>query len=96
MKHMIPNSLGTILVFGTSVAATAIITEASLTFLGVGVHGPTPRSACLISRGVDAADTRPWLFYYPGILIVIIVLTVNLIGDGIRNAFDPRHNRVRD
>ena len=43
-----------------------------------------------------AAETRPWLFYYPGILILLLVLAVNLIGEGIRNAFDPRHNRVRD
>ena len=49
-----------------------------------------------MSKGVDAADTRPWLFYYPGLLILVIVLEVNLIGDGIRDAFDPRNTRVRD
>lgn len=96
VRHMIPNTMSTILVFGTIFAALSIVTETSLTFLGVGVHFPDTSLGLLISRGVDAASTRPWLFYYPGILIVIIVLAVNLIGEGIRNAFDPRHNRVRD
>lgn len=96
VKHMLPNTLSTILVFGTISAAISIVVETSLTYLGVGVRPPDTSLGLLISRGVDAADTRPWLFYYPGILIVIIVLAVNLIGEGIRNAFDPRHNRVRD
>jgi ABC-type dipeptide/oligopeptide/nickel transport system permease subunit len=95
-RHLIPNSMGTILVFGTIFAALSIVTETSLTFLGVGVHQPDTSLGLLITTGVNAADTRPWLFYYPGILIVIIVLAVNLIGEGIRNALDPRHNRVRD
>lgn len=96
MRHLVPNSLGTILVFGTIFAALSIVTETSLTYLGVGVRPPDTSLGLLISNGVGAANTRPWLFYYPGILIVIIVLVVNLIGEGIRNAFDPRHNRVRD
>lgn len=96
LRHMIPNTMGTILVFGTIFAALSIVTETSLTFLGVGVHQPDTSLGLLITTGVDAASTRPWLFYYPGILIVIIVLAVNLIGEGIRNALDPRHNRVRD
>lgn len=95
-RHLIPNALGTILVFGTIFAATSIVAETSLTYLGYGVHPPDTSLGLLVSNGVDAADTRPWLFYYPGILIVIIVLAVNLIGEGVRNAFDPRHNRVRD
>jgi ABC-type dipeptide/oligopeptide/nickel transport system permease subunit len=96
VKHMIPNALGTILVFGTIFAATSIVAETSLTYLGYGVHPPDTSLGLLVSNGVDAASTRPWLFYYPGLLIVVIVLAVNLIGEGIRNAFDPRHNRVRD
>ncbi len=95
-RHLIPNTLGTILVFGTLFAATSIVAETSLTYLGLrrAAAGHVAGPAGL--HGVDAADTRPWLFYYPGILILIIVLAVNLIGEGIRNAFDPRHNRVRD
>jgi ABC-type dipeptide/oligopeptide/nickel transport system permease subunit len=96
LRHLLPNSLGTILVFGTLVAATAIIAETSLTFLGFGVQPPDTSLGLLVSQGVDAADTRSWLFYYPGLLILVIVLAVNLIGDGIRNAYDPKNNRVRD
>jgi ABC-type dipeptide/oligopeptide/nickel transport system permease subunit len=95
-RHLIPNSLSSILVFGTLFAAVSIVAETSLTFLGFGVHPPDTSLGLLISNGVDAAETRPWLFYYPGILILLLVLSVNLIGEGIRNAFDPRNNRVRD
>ena len=96
LKHLIPNSLSTILVFATLYAAVSIIAETSLTYLGYGVHPPDTSLGLLISQGVDASQTRPWLFYYPGILILLLVLAVNLIGEGIRNAFDPRHTRVRD
>lgn len=95
-RHLIPNTIGTIFVFGTLFAATSIVVETSLTYLGYAIHVPDTSLGLLISTGVGAADTRPWLFYYPGILIVIIVLAVNLIGEGLRNALDPRHNRVRD
>jgi peptide/nickel transport system permease protein len=95
-RHLIPNSLSSILVFGTLFAAVSIVAETSLTYLGYGVHPPDTSLGLLISQGVDAAETRPWLFYYPGILILLLVLSVNLIGEGIRNAFDPRNTRVRD
>lgn len=95
-RHLIPNVLSTILVFATLFAATSIIVETSLTFLGYGVHPPDTSLGLLISNGVDAIDTRPWLFYYPGLMVILIVLTVNMVGEGIRNAFDPRHTRVRD
>jgi len=95
-RHLIPNTLSTILVFATLFAATSIVAETSLTYLGYGVSPPDTSLGLLVSQGVDAASTRPWLFYYPGILILVIVLATNLIGEGIRNAFDPRRNRVRD
>ncbi len=94
-RHLIPNSLGTIIVWTTLAAAAAILAEASLTYLGFGV-GPADTSlGRLISDGVQAASTRPWLFYFPGILFLIIVLCINLIGDGIRDAFDPSNKRIR-
>ena len=67
-----------------------------MTYLGYGVQSPDTSLGLLVSRGVDAADTRSWLFYYPGLLILIIVLSVNLVGEGIRKAFDPRHVQVRE
>jgi ABC-type dipeptide/oligopeptide/nickel transport system permease subunit len=95
-KHLIPNALGSLIVWTTLAAATAIILEASLTYLGFGVNDPNATSlGRLVSDGVQAASTRPWLFYFPGITLLIIVLSINLIGDGIRDAFDPSNRRVR-
>ncbi len=95
-KHLIPNALGSLIVWTTLAAATAIILEASLTYLGFGVNAANQTSlGRLVSDGVQAASTRPWLFYFPGITLLIIVLSINLIGDGIRDAFDPSNRRVR-
>src|SRR4051794_21408804 len=95
-KHLIPNALGSLIVWTTLSAAIAIILEASLTYLGFGVNGANqPSLGRLVSDGVQAASTRPWLFYFPGITLLIIVLSINLIGDGVRDAFDPSNRRVR-
>src|SRR4051795_8279094 len=95
-KHLIPNALGSLIVWTTLAAATAIILEASLTYLGFGVNGAGQTSlGRLVSDGAQAANTRPWLFFFPGITLLIIVLSINLIGDGIRDAFDPSNRRVR-
>jgi peptide/nickel transport system permease protein len=94
-KHLIPNSLGQIIVWGTLGAATAVITEAALSYLGYGVSGSQTSLGALVAIGAQAAETRPWLFYFPGLAILIIVLSINLIGDGVRDAFDPSANRTR-
>ena len=94
-RHLIPNSLGTIIVWTTLAAAGAILAEATLTFLGFGVGPEDTSLGRLISDGVQAASTRPWLFYFPGLMFLLIVLAINLIGDGIRDAFDPSSKRVR-
>jgi ABC-type dipeptide/oligopeptide/nickel transport system permease subunit len=95
VKHLIPNSLGQIIVWATLGAATAVITEAALSYLGYGVQGSNTSLGALVATGAQAAQSRPWLFYFPGLAILIIVLAINLIGDGIRDAFDPSANRVR-
>jgi peptide/nickel transport system permease protein len=94
-RHLIPNSLGQIIVWGTLGAATAVITEAALSYLGFGVQGGDTSLGRLVADGAAAADSRPWLFYFPGLAILIIVMSINLIGDGIRDAFDPSANRAR-
>ncbi|MGY1842970.1 ABC transporter permease [Modestobacter sp. SYSU DS0875] len=95
-RHLIPNALGSLIVWTTLAAATAITLEAALTYLGFGVNGANETSlGRLVSDGVQAASTRPWLFYFPGLALLIIVLSINLIGDGIRDAFDPSNRRVR-
>jgi len=95
-KHLIPNALGSLIVWTTLAAANAITLEAALTYLGFGVNGANQTSlGRLVSDGVQATTTRPWLFYIPGVTLLIIVLAINLIGDAIRDAFDPANRRVR-
>ncbi|MBC3761537.1 ABC transporter permease [Quadrisphaera oryzae] len=94
-KHILPNSLGVIIVSATLTIAVAILTESALSYLGLGVRPPETSLGLLISNYESAFSTRPWLFWWPGIFIVLIALSVNFIGDGLRDAFDPRQARVR-
>jgi len=95
VRHLLPNSLGVIIVNATLALATAILAEAALSYLGFGVQAPETSLGKLISDAQGAVDTRPWLFYFPGVVIILIALTVNFIGDGLRDAFDPTQTRVR-
>ncbi len=95
VRHLLPNSLGVIIVNATLAVAFAILAEAALSFLGFGVQAPDTSLGVLISQAQGAADVRPWLFYFPGIIIIVIALSVNFIGDGLRDAFDPTQTRVR-
>ena len=94
-RHMLPNALGPIIVAATIAVAVAILAETSLSYLGLGVRPPDTSLGLLIADGQQAATTRPWLFYFPGLFIIIIALTVNFVGDGLRDAFDPTQTRVR-
>jgi ABC-type dipeptide/oligopeptide/nickel transport system permease subunit len=93
-RHILPNTLGPIIVNGTIAVAAAIITEAALSFLGFGIQPPTPSLGVLVAGG----QTNPqqwWLTVFPGLTIVVIVLCVNFMGDGLRDALDPTQRRVR-
>jgi peptide/nickel transport system permease protein len=92
-KHILPNAAGVIIVSMTLTMAAAILLEAALGYLGLGVQPPDVSLGELISAYQTSFGTRPWLFWYTGTLIVIIALTVNFIGDGLRDAFDPRQRR---
>jgi ABC-type dipeptide/oligopeptide/nickel transport system permease subunit len=94
-KHILPNSLGVIIVSATLTIAVAILVESALSYLGLGVRPPETSLGLLISNYESAFTTRPWLFWWPGLFIVLIALSVNFIGDGLRDAFDPRQARVR-
>jgi len=94
-RHLLPNSLGPIIVDATLAVAGAILTESALSFIGFGIQPPDVSLGNLINQGVNASQTRPWLFYFPGMAIIIVVLTVNFIGDGLRDALDPTQQRVR-
>ena len=94
-RHILPNTLGTIIVNATLTISAAIILETALSFLGFGVQAPDTSLGKLISDYQAAFQTRPWLFWWPGMFIVAIALSVNFIGDGLRDAFDPKQTRVR-
>jgi peptide/nickel transport system permease protein len=93
-RHILPNSIGVIIVSATLLMAAAILIETGLSYLGFGVQYPDVSLGLLISRYETASQTRPWLFWWPGLFIVIIALTINFIGDGLRDAFDPRQKRL--
>ena len=92
-KHILPNAAGVIIVNVTLLMSSAILLESALSFLGFGVVAPDVSLGLLISQYQDSFTTRPWLFWWPGLFIIVITLTVNFIGDGLRDAFDPRQRR---
>jgi ABC-type dipeptide/oligopeptide/nickel transport system permease subunit len=95
LRHMIPNTMGPIIVNATLVVAAAILIEAALSFLGFGVQPPTPALGKLISDGQSSGLQLWWLVTFPGLVIVAIALAVNFVGDGLRDALDPTQRRIR-
>ena len=91
-KHMLPNSLAPILVSATLGVGGAIMTEAALSYLGLGVQPPIPSWGNMLQAANDlhVLETRPWLWVPPGLCILLAVLSVNFIGDGLRDSFDPK------
>jgi ABC-type dipeptide/oligopeptide/nickel transport system permease subunit len=94
-RHLVPNALGSIIVNATVLVAIAILLETALSYLGFGVRPPDTSLGLLVSDAQTAVDTRPWLFFFPGLFIILIALTINFIGDGLRDALDPQQTRVR-
>jgi peptide/nickel transport system permease protein len=88
--ELLPNIASSLLVFFTLIVASNILTEAGLSFLGAGVQPPNPSWGTLIADGQDRIVTAPWLAIIPGIAIVLTVLSLNVFGDGLRDALDPR------
>ena len=89
LRHILPNVVGPIVVNATLIVGIAILTEASLSFLGFGIQPPTPALGVLIRDGQELQDVAWWLVTFPGAAIVLIVLCINFIGDGLRDALDP-------
>jgi ABC-type dipeptide/oligopeptide/nickel transport system permease subunit len=94
MRHILPNAVGPIVVNATLVVGTAILVEAALAFLGLGIQPPTPALGALVFEGQDNPQAW-WLTVFPGLTVVLIVLCVNFVGDGLRDALDPTQRRVR-
>jgi peptide/nickel transport system permease protein len=89
-SEVVPNLASTILVFFTLLIANAILLEAALSFLGAGVQPPNPSWGTMIDEGVDRIATAPHLAVVPGVMLVLTVLSLNVFGDGVRDALDPR------
>ncbi|GAA2609958.1 ABC transporter permease [Dactylosporangium fulvum] len=95
LRHLLPNALGPIIVAATVTIATTILSETALSFIGFGVQRPDTSLGLLINDAKLSVQDQPWLFYFPGLFIILIALTVNFVGDGLRDAFDPRQTLVR-
>ena len=92
-RHMLPNVVGSIVVSATLLISAAILIEAALSFLGFNIVEFSLGKQVQTYR--TAFKTRPWLFWWPGVFIIVIALCINFIGDGLRDAFDPKQTRVR-
>jgi len=89
-RHILPNALAPIIVLATLGIPSAIISGAALSFLGLGIKPPTPDWGAMLSNGKDFVSSAWWLTTFPGIALLLLVMAINLFGDGLRDALDPR------
>jgi peptide/nickel transport system permease protein len=95
LRHILPNTIGPIIVQATFILAYAVIAEAGLSFIGVGLPATTASWGNILSSGRDYLLAAPWITLFPGGAIFILVLGLNLLGDGLRDILDPRMSRRR-
>ncbi|MEO8304887.1 MAG: ABC transporter permease [Betaproteobacteria bacterium] len=91
MTHVLPNVVPALIVQGTLAIAAAVIAEASLSFLGLGQQPPAPSWGSMLNTAKNYIENAPWMAVWPGLSIFVLVLSFNLVGDGLRDALDPRH-----
>jgi len=91
VSHMLPNITAPVIVQSTLAIAAAVIAEASLSFLGLGQQPPAPSWGSMLNTAKNFMDSAPWMAIWPGLAIFLLVLAFNLLGDGLRDALDPRH-----
>ena len=92
IRHVMPNVTAPLIVQATLAIAAAVIAEASLSFLGLGQQPPEPGWGSMLNTAKNYVDQAPWMAIWPGLSIFLLVLSFNLLGDGLRDALDPRHN----
>ena len=90
MRHILPNAMGPLIVNSTLMVGQAIITESTLSFLGVGIQPPTPSLGNMLTAAQTYLWMAPWMAVFPGLMILVLVLAFNLMGDGLRDALDPK------
>ncbi|MFZ5918997.1 MAG: nickel transporter permease [Chloroflexota bacterium] len=89
-RHLLPNVIGPVIVLATLDVASAILAASSLSFLGLGVQPPTAEWGYMLNEGRNYLRTAPWITFFPGMAIMISVLSINMLGDGLRDALDPK------
>lgn len=92
-RHLIPNTLGSVIVYTTLTIPSVILLESFLSFLGLGIQPPASSWGSLISNGVETMEEYPWLLIFPGLTLSITLFSLNFLGDGLRDALDPRSSR---
>jgi peptide/nickel transport system permease protein len=90
LRHILPNVVAPVIVLATLGMAAAIITGSALSFLGLGIKPPTPEWGNMLAEGREFLQRAPWVAFFPGAAIMLTVLSINLLGDGLRDALDPR------
>jgi peptide/nickel transport system permease protein len=93
-RHILPNSVAPIVVTATLGVANAILAEAYISFLGLGVQPPTATWGNMLDGANQYIESAPWLWFFPGLLILLTVLSINYLGDGLRDALDPRGRTI--
>jgi peptide/nickel transport system permease protein len=93
VRHLLPNAVAPLMVQASFDMGSVIIAAAGLSFIGFGAQPPTPEWGVMISEGRNFISTEPWLSLFPGLAILLAVGSFNLLGDGLRDAFDPRLSR---
>jgi len=92
-RHMIPNVLGPVIVYTTLTIPAVMLLEAFLSFLGLGVQPPQSSWGLLIKEGAEIMEEAPWLLIFPGTLFALTLFSLNFLGDGLRDALDPRASK---
>jgi len=91
LRHMVPNVMAPFLIMVTAFVGQAVLAEASLSYLGLGVQEPVPAWGLMLQGGAEEyASTAPWIAIFPGVAIMLSVLGINLFGDALRDALDPK------
>jgi len=91
LRHILPNALAPIIVSAMIAAATPSVAESTLSFLGLGIQPPTPSWGNMLKDAPSEMSIAPWTAIFPGLAIFLAVVSINFIGDGLRDALDPRH-----
>jgi len=92
-RHLLPNLIGPIIIYATLTVPAVMLLEAALSFLGLGVQAPMSSWGSLIQEGAEKMDAAPWLLLFPGSFFCLTLFALNFIGDGLRDALDPKHSK---